>query len=130
MTAGGKTVLVVEDTEDHRTLTTWFLRMGGYEAVCVTDGADALDYLRTHPAPDVILLDLRMPRMNGWEFLAAQERDPALAAIPVVIYSCEHHFRSERGLTPNVVCCICKTDSRDVFFNALRRAMAASSAHH
>lgn len=124
MGAERKTVLVVEDAADNRYLATKILGMGGYEAVCTCDGADALAYLRTHARPDAILLDLRMPNVDGWQFLAEQQRDPGIATIPVVIFSCEYHFRGERGLTPNVVCCINKTDGSSTLLGAIRLALA------
>jgi CheY-like chemotaxis protein len=123
-------VLIVEDSEDHRTLAESFLRKGGYEAVCAHDGAEALRYLRAHATPDVILLDLRMPIMDGFAFLAAQQNEPELAVIPVVIYSCEHRFRGERGFTPSVVCCVSKTDGSEVLLSAVRLALATARARN
>lgn len=123
MAAGGRTVLVVDDTEDARLLATLQLRQGGYETATACDGADALDYLHTHTAPDVIVLDLRMPRMDGWQFLAVQEREPALATIPVVIYSCEGHLRSERGFTASVVCCLVKNGNQRDLLSAIESAV-------
>lgn len=122
MAAGGKTVLVVEDSPDYRWLSTLQLRQEGYCTACAEDGVEALDYLHTHAAPDVILLDLRMPRMNGWQFLAEKERDPTLANIPVVIYSAEAHAFSERGLTPSVVGCVLKSGKREDLVRVVRSA--------
>ena len=51
------------------------------------NGAEALDYLRSHQAQDEELLDLMMPVMNGWEFRAEQLKDPGLSSIPVVVFS-------------------------------------------
>lgn len=121
-----KTVLVVEDSPDHQALAEGFLLMGGYETAHASDGADALGYLHTHALPDVILLDLRMPVMDGFQFLAAQSREPGLAVIPVVIWSSEHHFRGERQLTRAVVCCVSKTDGSEVLLGAVRIAIATA----
>jgi CheY-like chemotaxis protein len=119
-----KTVLVVEDSEDHRWLATLQLRQGGYETATAHDGAAALAYLHTHALPDAILLDLRMPVMDGFEFLAAQQHEPELARIPVIIWSSEHHFRGARRFTRAVVCCVSKTDGREILLSAMRIALA------
>jgi carbon storage regulator CsrA len=57
--------LVVEDDHDQRELMAGLLRLSGYEVTTAADGADALDFLSLHAAPDAILLDLRMPRCDG-----------------------------------------------------------------
>ena len=59
------------------------IAFGGWEEI--SHGREALDYLHSHPAPCLIVLDLRMPRMSGWQFRQEQRRDPALAGIPVVV---------------------------------------------
>jgi two-component system response regulator MprA len=63
-----------------------FLHDEGFEVVEADNGRTALDAMRQHQ-PDVILLDLMMPEMDGWEFRAAQRADPAMANIPVVVMS-------------------------------------------
>lgn len=78
-------VLVVDDDEDIRTVIEMTLGLKGYEVRSAEDGLDALDQLHGDGKPAVILLDLRMPRMNGLEFLEALRADPALAHIPVVV---------------------------------------------
>ncbi len=81
------TVLLVEDDPDTRTVMNTVLRLSGFEVETATDGHEALDQLRAEPKPSVILLDLMMPGMDGWQFREAQRRDPALADIPVVLVS-------------------------------------------
>lgn len=79
-------VLVVDDEEDICLLLGQLLMMEGYDAVTAKSGASALTCLRANPQPaKLILLDLMMPGMNGWQFRAEQLKDPALAAIPVVV---------------------------------------------
>jgi CheY-like chemotaxis protein len=81
-------VAVVEDDADIRDLVVDVLVALGFEAVGYADGAEALLALRAPgPTPAVILLDLEMPGMTGWEFRREQLADPRLAAIPVVVAS-------------------------------------------
>lgn len=78
-------ILVVEDDEDAREAMVALLQMKGYRAVPAGNGKEALDYLHQAPVPDLILLDLWMPVMDGWEFRQQQKLDPRLAAVPVVV---------------------------------------------
>lgn len=79
-------VLVIDDDEDNREVLGEVLGEAGYSVVCARDGAEALQLLG-ELRPDVILLDLHMPIMDGLEFRAAQRRDPSLARIPTVVMS-------------------------------------------
>src|SRR5512138_2541112 len=81
------TVLVVDDDESVRESLALALELEGYMVLRAAHGIDALLVLRTGIRPDVILLDLEMPVMPGWEFRERQLADPALADIPVVIVS-------------------------------------------
>jgi CheY-like chemotaxis protein len=80
-------VLIVEDDADLREMMAQLLTLEGFQAETVANGRDALEYLRTSDLPDVILLDLMMPIMDGWEFRRRQRQDPALANVPVVVLS-------------------------------------------
>lgn len=80
-------ILLVEDDYDTQEATSEVLRALGHNVHIAGDGRAALAYLERHPAPALILLDLMMPNMNGWEFRQAQRTDPRFAAIPVVIVS-------------------------------------------
>lgn len=80
-------VLIVEDDPDLREMMAQLLTLEGFEAATAENGREALKYLRTNRAPDLILLDLMMPVMDGWEFKREQERDAALAGVPVIVLS-------------------------------------------
>ncbi len=79
-------VLVVDDDPDIRTLLSESLEGEGYDVRSAENGATALRCLKAR-RPDVIVLDLTMPVMDGRRFREEQWRDPALAAIPVIIIS-------------------------------------------
>jgi CheY-like chemotaxis protein len=81
------TVLVVDDDRDLTRLMSKFLKLEGFEAAEAGNGLEALRYLRGGGDASVILLDLRMPVMDGWAFRREQREDPAIAAIPVVVLS-------------------------------------------
>jgi CheY-like chemotaxis protein len=78
---------IVEDEAPIRSFIAEILEDEGYPIVEMTNGLEALAYLRQHPHPRLILLDLGMPLMTGWEFRAEQQRDPTIARIPVSIMS-------------------------------------------
>ncbi len=80
-------VLIVEDDEDLRDMMAQMLTIEGFHATTVANGREALDYLHTASPPHVILLDLMMPVMDGWEFRRRQQADPELARVPVIVLS-------------------------------------------
>ena len=80
-------ILVVEDDEDAREAMVALLQMKGYRAVPAGNGREALDYLDQAPPPDLIILDLWMPVMDGWQFRSEQMKNPRLADIPVIVVS-------------------------------------------
>lgn len=82
-------VLVVDDDYDMQDAISESLEIEGHEATCVSNGREALDYLQKGESICVILLDLTMPVMNGWEFRKQQLQDSALASIPVVVVTAD-----------------------------------------
>jgi CheY-like chemotaxis protein len=82
-------ILLVEDEPDVREAVKAILEDHGYRVTAAENGWEALELLRSGRAPDVIVLDLRMPIMDGWEFRALQKRNPDLAGIPVVAISAD-----------------------------------------
>ncbi|MGN6606053.1 MAG: response regulator [Jatrophihabitans sp.] len=83
------TILLVEDDPGDVVIAEEALRAGrlASELTVARDGVDALARLGTDPAPDLILLDLNLPRLSGHEVLAEVKRDPRLRRIPVVVLS-------------------------------------------
>ena len=81
-------ILLVEDSEYTRRPLADLLRFRGHTVHEATHGREALDVLERHPnAIRLILLDLAMPVMDGWQFRQAQLRNPLIATIPVVIFT-------------------------------------------
>jgi CheY-like chemotaxis protein len=83
-------VLIVEDDADLREMMAQLLTLEGYETATVANGREALEYLHRAVAPQVILLDLMMPIMDGYGFLDERRGDPALASIPIAIVTAGH----------------------------------------
>jgi CheY-like chemotaxis protein len=80
-------VLIVEDDEDLRDMMAQMLTIEGFNAATAANGREALEYLHGPEKPHVILLDLMMPVMDGWEFRRQQKADPELAPVPVIVLS-------------------------------------------
>ena len=80
-------VLIVEDDSDLREMMAQLLTLEGFQSATVANGQEALKYLSGGDTPNVILLDLMMPVMDGWEFRREQQRDPKLADVPVIVLS-------------------------------------------
>ena len=86
-TPSGQCILLVEDDELLRGAMKMVLEWEGYRVACAGDGREALDFLRAGETPALILLDVMLPVLDGWQFRREQRRDPELAAIPVVVVS-------------------------------------------
>ena len=80
-------VLLVDDDLGALSALADILSTEGYAVSTATNGREALDYLRHSPSPRLIILDLVMPVMDGWQFLAAQKSDPNFSQLPVVVVS-------------------------------------------
>jgi CheY-like chemotaxis protein len=89
-------ILVIDDDPGIRDLLTIFLVHKGYSARSVANGAEGLDYLQhQQPLPQLVLLDLMMPIMDGAEFRHAQQADIRLADIPVVVMSAAENIQAQ-----------------------------------
>jgi CheY-like chemotaxis protein len=88
-------VLVVDDDVGVRQMLARALEFEGFVVVEAANGKEALTRLRSGRRPGIIVLDLRMPVMDGWAFRTAQQKDSRIAGIPVVILSGadSHRFR-------------------------------------
>ncbi|MBS2032414.1 MAG: response regulator [Deltaproteobacteria bacterium] len=117
------TVLIAEDDEAIRDGLSMSLEIEGYRVLIAADGREALELLPTIEAPCLLLLDLLMPVMNGWELLEAKNADPALAPIPVVVLS----SADEKQRLPGVAAFVPKPYELDKVINAIRQFCGRSA---
>jgi len=81
----GKTILVVEDNDIQRESLAIVLRCEGYSVMLAEDGKQALERLRDGQLPDLIILDMLLPVVDGWRVLAALKADPRLSGVPIIV---------------------------------------------
>jgi DNA-binding response OmpR family regulator len=92
------TILIAEDERDIRDLVAFSLRHQGHEVIATIDGESALELVYTH-RPDLVLLDVRMPRLDGYEVCRRIKDDRALREIPVAFISAKgQEAEVEQGL--------------------------------
>jgi two-component system, chemotaxis family, chemotaxis protein CheY len=85
-------VLIIDNNDSLREGATELLEEHGYQVLSARDGLEGLAMLRSlesGPLPDLILLDLWMPRMDGWQFKTAVKQVPAFAKIPIVVFTAD-----------------------------------------
>lgn len=92
-----QTVMIVEDELEAADALGTLLERAGYRVLKALNGEDALALLQNGERPKVTLLDLMMPVMSGWEFIAELEADPQLAALQVVVLSASSYSESLAG---------------------------------
>jgi chemotaxis family two-component system sensor histidine kinase/response regulator PixL len=80
-------ILIVEDDAESRDTMRLLLELAGYDVETASDGTEALAVLRGGLRPRLILLDLMMPGMDGFQFVNEKRQDPRLSRIPVIVYS-------------------------------------------
>jgi len=101
-------ILVVDDDRDIRETLGEILVHEGYHVEMAENGARALEVIRRGPTPALVLLDLMMPVMSGWEFLELAEHDRQLAEIPVLVVSAMPAPLAPDGARGGVKACLHK----------------------
>jgi putative two-component system response regulator len=91
----GLTVMVVDDEADVRLIARLVLGAAEFDVMEVDSGASAMAELEAGRTPDVILLDVRMPGLDGWAMLRRLRADPKLEHLPVVVFTADMSARSE-----------------------------------
>jgi len=114
-------VLVVDDDDVIRQLITVNLELEGFDVTTAVDGQDCLDQV-AQVAPDVVTLDIMMPRLDGWEAAARLRADPATAGIKVVLLSARAQEADlERGSRLGVDAYLTKPFDPDELIEVVRR---------
>ena len=117
-------VLVVDDEPDVAFLCRVNLEMEGYEVLTADDGQTAVEVVGAEH-PDAVLLDIMLPRLDGWSVLSAIRADPSTAEIPVVIMSAKpREGRSLEGAIEYIE----KPFSRDQLVRAVRGAVTGDAS--
>ena len=132
--APAKRVLVVDDEPDVLAYLEMLLRDSGYQTFTAGDGAAALELARREK-PDLVTLDISMPRASGTRFYKEVKTDPELAPIPVVIVTAVtgyggdpygyEKFLSQRSLVPPPDGFFPKPIDRDAFLAAVKKLLAS-----
>ena len=86
-------VLIVDDDLDLLEVTSFVIENEGMAVETARNGEEALALLRTGRRPRLVLVDLIMPVMNGWEFLDEVAKDPSLRQIPIVVLTATEHVQ-------------------------------------
>jgi CheY-like chemotaxis protein len=96
-----RTVLLVEDDLDIRDVLQDVLESDGYDVIPAANGKQALDFLTLNdpPGADVVILDLMMPMISGWDVLRRMAEDPRLQSIPVIVVSAVAPEKPPRAYT-------------------------------
>jgi CheY-like chemotaxis protein len=122
----GASILIIEDDACVRDTLRSILEEEGFEVETAAGGREALSWLATRPPPSVILLDLMMPEMDGWGFLEAREKFPALARIPVALLTAARDAPVQRMLSSRVAAVLAKPLGLYHLINAIEHCTGAS----
>ena len=116
-------ILVAEDEQDILELIDFSLGLADHETVLVTDGAEAVAEAKAEK-PDLILLDVRMPRMSGYEACRRLKRDPSTEEIPVVFLSAKGQEKEiEQGLDAGALDYIVKPFAPDQLVDQVKEIL-------
>lgn len=88
-------VLIVEDDPDLRFVHSEILSQEGYPVLTAADGIEAIELVERNGPPAVLLLDLRMPRMNGWDLAARLRQHPVWRRIPIIVVAAHYRISDE-----------------------------------
>jgi CheY-like chemotaxis protein len=89
------TILIVEDDPDLRLVHSEILSHEGYAVLTAADGVEALELVENQGPPAMILLDLRMPRMNGWDLAKRLRQQPGWRDIPIIVVAAHYRIAEE-----------------------------------
>ena len=114
----GESILIIEDDDDLRDSLFELISLKGYKVEAVANGREALERLADVPVPCLIILDLMLPVISGWEFRRQQLSDPRLSKIPTVILSGISNLETESRRL-QAIACVSKPIDFDLLFKTI-----------
>ena len=120
-------ILIVEDNEMNRDMLSRRLSRKGYDIEIAVDGAEGLVMMRNN-TPDLVLMDMGLPVMDGWEATTQAKADPSIASIPIIALTA-HAMEEHRQRALNAGCCDYATKPVD-FPELLKKIAAQLDATH
>ena len=122
-------ILIVDDMATNRRLLVAILEQEGHQVFEAVDGVDGLSVARVEH-PDLVISDILMPSMDGYEFVRQLRAQPELSNIPVIFYTAHYHEREARRLAQRcqVACVLVKPCSAEEILTAVRAALASTAA--
>jgi len=122
----GPTILIVDDEPSIRTLLRYILGRECFRVLEAEDGERALELARTE-RPDVMVLDVMMPRQNGFEVCRMLRQEPATAALPILLLTAKDTpIDRARAVQAGATEYFCKTCDKDLLIAAIRRYLPAA----
>ena len=125
-----ETILLVEDSKFLRIATERALTKAGYQVICAGDGEEAVN-LAISRIPDVVLLDMMLPKLSGPEVLAALKKNPQTLQIPVLVLSSLSQKNEEKLLNDGAAAFLEKgplSEDPSLLLKAVKRALATKPA--
>ncbi len=117
-------ILIAEDEPDIRELVAFMLRFAGYEVMAASNGEEAVQ-AATHEVPDLVLMDVRMPRMTGYDACRIMKANPTLRDVPIVFLSAKgQEAEIQSGLEAGAEEYLLKPFSPDELTNRVRTILS------
>ena len=121
-----KTILIVDDSEFVRSYHSYILEQAQFQAITAVDGSDGLEKLYTNPC-DLILTDINMTNMDGYEFIRRVRSDGKYASLPVIIVSTESEAKDKmKGFEAGANLYIVKPSSPEMMVENIRMILIAN----
>ena len=116
-------IVVIDDDADLRKALCWMLRLEGFEVSGFSDATEAISRIEGGLPADLILLDLMMPRMNGWEFCTYRAQSSVLTKVPVILITARQSVVPPAGVSEILL----KPFAPQLLQAAIARALASPS---